>query len=192
MPESRSRRGPKPKSAPDPLCAAARQFREALGMTQQQFALRLNAAIRTVARYETVRPPSPGVLVKLAEIARDASLYGFAEAFEAAIEAEMPMGIRRIRETIELRSGNEPFNEKTLVSALIEALRNDKYAPLRNDIVATILPVMIDQATTVVNTLHQWYEFYEKLPPKAEADAFKGAWSDEYTRKHVDTRESSK
>ena len=45
------------------------KLRQALGESQQQFAQRLNMAIRTIARYETVRPPRALALVQLQRIA---------------------------------------------------------------------------------------------------------------------------
>jgi transcriptional regulator with XRE-family HTH domain len=47
----------KAKEQKDPVSQAVRDLRTALGESQQAFAYRMKTAIRTVARYETVRPP---------------------------------------------------------------------------------------------------------------------------------------
>ena len=45
------------------------ELRAALGDTQEKFAARLRTALSTVARYETSRPPTGGMLMRLAAIA---------------------------------------------------------------------------------------------------------------------------
>ena len=53
---------------------AVRKLRKELGESQQQFAYRMKTAIRTVARYETVRPPKGKVLRQLAVMAAENNL----------------------------------------------------------------------------------------------------------------------
>ncbi len=63
----------KPAQA-EPIASAVRKLRTLLGETQQEFANTVKTAIRTIARYETVRPPSGEVLLQLAAIAKDRAM----------------------------------------------------------------------------------------------------------------------
>jgi len=75
------------------ICPIVRRFRLRLHETQQQFAIRLNTSVRTVARYETVRAPHGAVLRQLEALARDTGLLEFATAFEEQLQAELSMRI---------------------------------------------------------------------------------------------------
>lgn len=63
---------PKEKMEPerDPACKAVAELRKSLGLTQQQFAQKLAVAVRTIARWESEKPP-------------DSALYDLAEFAEA-------------------------------------------------------------------------------------------------------------
>jgi transcriptional regulator with XRE-family HTH domain len=71
------------------VSAAVRQLREELGESQQQFALRMQTAIRTIARYETVRPPKGKVLRQLEVLALEARQLELAGIFRMALAEEM-------------------------------------------------------------------------------------------------------
>jgi transcriptional regulator with XRE-family HTH domain len=71
------------------VSAAVRALRKALGESQQQFAYRMKTAIRTVARYETVRPPKGKVLKQLEIMATENSLPHLAEVFHRALDQEL-------------------------------------------------------------------------------------------------------
>jgi len=71
-----------------PLSKAALQLRLALGETQQQFAARLGTAITTIARYETVRPPSGLHLGPYLKVAAEHRFLDIAIVFKKAIERE--------------------------------------------------------------------------------------------------------
>jgi hypothetical protein len=71
------------------VTAAVRELREVLGESQQQFALRMQTAIRTIARYETVRPPKGKVLRQLEELALESRQLELARIFRIALTEEM-------------------------------------------------------------------------------------------------------
>jgi transcriptional regulator with XRE-family HTH domain len=77
---------------PGSVTEAVRKLRKALGETQQQFAYRMNTAVRTIARYETVRPPQGRVLRQLEEIAMEHDLGHIAEVFHGVLEQEFGLG----------------------------------------------------------------------------------------------------
>jgi len=66
------------------LASAVRQLRHAYGETQEQFADRLEATIRTITHYETNRPPRGDALVRLWKMARRKSLDEIAHVFNRA------------------------------------------------------------------------------------------------------------
>src|ERR1035437_5454779 len=68
---------------------AVRQLRIKLGDTQQEFAQRLGLAISTVVRYESTRPPRPGVLKRYYALAVENNLYDVAAMFQEAIVGQV-------------------------------------------------------------------------------------------------------
>jgi transcriptional regulator with XRE-family HTH domain len=70
---------------------AVRKLRKELGESQQQFAYRMKTAIRTVARYETVRPPKGKVLRQLEVLAIENNLHHLADVFRGALNQELGM-----------------------------------------------------------------------------------------------------
>ena len=99
------------RADPEKLKAAVRKVRAEYGDTQQEFAHRLHAAIRSVARYETDRPPGGTVLIKLLRLARLKRLEVVSNAFQEALGAELadPELLRLLAKSIEqsLPSGFE-------------------------------------------------------------------------------------
>lgn len=73
----------------DPVSQAVRDLRTALGESQQAFAYRMKSAIRTVARYETVRPPKGRALAELQQVATDTGHHKLATIFKDALIAEL-------------------------------------------------------------------------------------------------------
>jgi transcriptional regulator with XRE-family HTH domain len=71
------------------VSAAVRQLRGELGESQQQFASRMQTAIRTIARYETVRPPKGKVLRQLEQLALENRQVELARIFRIALVEEM-------------------------------------------------------------------------------------------------------
>jgi transcriptional regulator with XRE-family HTH domain len=68
-------------------------FRIALGKTQFQFAILLNAGIATVHRYERTRSPKGKVLVQLRKLALKTNLPTHAAIFQKAFEDEFGVQI---------------------------------------------------------------------------------------------------
>ena len=80
---------------------AVRDLRHAYEESQQAFAYRTKAAIRTIARYETVRPPRGGELGLFLELAIAKGRADLAEIFGKAMADELKMKAERIPRTIE-------------------------------------------------------------------------------------------
>jgi len=73
----------------NPVGQAVRELRTALGESQQAFAYRMKTAIRTIARYETVRPPKGRALAELQQVATDTGHQKLASIFKDALIAEL-------------------------------------------------------------------------------------------------------
>jgi transcriptional regulator with XRE-family HTH domain len=84
------------------VSAALRELRERRGISQEALARVLRVALQTVTLWETKRPPSGLILLRLSEMAGD---YGFAdlkEVFEEAIASLPPAVVAEIRKEREL------------------------------------------------------------------------------------------
>lgn len=93
---------------------AVRKLRKELGESQQQFAYRMKTAIRTVARYETVRPPKGKVLHQLEVMATENNLHHLAYVFRGALNQEL--GVRN-REKIRIQSLADLYRRARILSA---------------------------------------------------------------------------
>jgi transcriptional regulator with XRE-family HTH domain len=116
---------------PKQLKAAVRELRTEVGDTQQEFAHRLHAAIRSVARYETDRPPRGTILLKLWRLAKLKRLDVVSNVFREAIAAELadPELQRALVAAIEkdLRAGFEKTAGKVSNQKAIDlGLRDDE------------------------------------------------------------------
>jgi transcriptional regulator with XRE-family HTH domain len=111
----------------DKVATAVRQLRAALGDTQQSFAHRLKASIRTIAHYESDRPPRGRALAELAKIATAHGHQAQAEIFRHALAEELGNFDPK-----RLILNPEPHNdvERLWVSTLLEVLRRDQYSHL--------------------------------------------------------------
>ena len=157
MKPRKSRRGPTPKSAPEHLCHAVRELREALGETQEQFAARLKASVRSVARYETTRPPSGVALAKLIAIARSEGLRGssFAEKFRTAIRLEHPESLSvRFHGALECKSTREWTLCRLVIAVLRDAERSEVALKAANEVIAAVEP-WLHQVITDVKHVEQ-------------------------------------
>lgn len=72
-----------------PVSEAVRSLRVALGESQQAFAYRMKTAIRTIARYETTRPPKGKALSEFYGVANENGNQDLAAVFRNALTAEM-------------------------------------------------------------------------------------------------------
>jgi transcriptional regulator with XRE-family HTH domain len=70
------------------LSDAVRSLRRALNESQEEFATRMKTSVKTITRYETVRPPTGAALAKLALIAQQAGEDYLAEVFEKHLFTE--------------------------------------------------------------------------------------------------------
>jgi transcriptional regulator with XRE-family HTH domain len=68
---------------------AVRELRQTLHESQQAFAYRMQTAVRTIARYETVRPPRGSVLAQLEGIALETGRADLAVVFRQALTQEL-------------------------------------------------------------------------------------------------------
>jgi transcriptional regulator with XRE-family HTH domain len=71
------------------LSQAVRDLRKALGATQQEFALRVPTAVRTIARWENGHPPHGKALVRLAQLAEAQGIEEIAGMFVRTLQLEM-------------------------------------------------------------------------------------------------------
>ena len=77
------------KQQTSPISEAVRSLRVALGESQQAFAYRMKTAIRTIARYETTRPPKGKALSEFYRVAAEIGNQDLATVFRNALTAEM-------------------------------------------------------------------------------------------------------
>lgn len=69
---------------------AMRELRSQLGISQEKLARQLDLTLKTISRYETVKPPTGKVLTKLHDLAANAGRSDLAKVFGlAAAEAEL-------------------------------------------------------------------------------------------------------
>ena len=73
----------------NPISEAVRSLRVALGDSQQAFAYRMKTAIRTIARYETTRPPKGKALSEFYRVALEVGNQDLATVFRNSLTAEM-------------------------------------------------------------------------------------------------------
>ncbi len=64
---------------------AVRRLRSECGESQEQFARRLGVGVRTITRYESDKPPSEALLLKLWRLAKDKHLDTVADALTQAV-----------------------------------------------------------------------------------------------------------
>ena len=77
------------KQQTSPVSEAVRMLRLAYGESQQAFAYRMKTAIRTIARYETIRPPKGKALSEFFRVAVEIGNQDLATVFRNALTAEM-------------------------------------------------------------------------------------------------------
>jgi transcriptional regulator with XRE-family HTH domain len=99
---------------------AVRDLRHAYEESQQAFAYRTKSAIRTIARYETVRPPRGAELGQFLELAIAKGRSDLAEIFGKAMADEFNMKAERIPRTME---------ENIYADLLFLMMRNRQHSP---------------------------------------------------------------
>jgi transcriptional regulator with XRE-family HTH domain len=119
--------------APNEICSAVKLLRMALQENQEQFARRLNTALRTVARYESTRPPKGRVLAYLEQIAMQHGFDEYAAVFRHALASELGLSSQSIpiREPRPAKAVPEmdfqDSEERMLCAALLLAIRDEKF-----------------------------------------------------------------
>jgi transcriptional regulator with XRE-family HTH domain len=109
------------------LSQAVKKLREALGQTQQEFAQTLNAAITTIARYETGRSPKGWFLARLAEIASQNNQIELSKVFRGALIKELGSW-DSTGYTLDLEPKDD--RERLYVAAVLTVLRNEQFTHL--------------------------------------------------------------
>jgi transcriptional regulator with XRE-family HTH domain len=122
------------------LTDAVQKLRSHFGETQQQFAQRIGAAVITVARWETSRPPSGKSLEQLRDIARSENLTGCIVAFQEALDGNI--------EPTPAAAAAQVFQndrERVLAMALVTALRDpEQYGDATKSVESTLRKPLSD------------------------------------------------
>lgn len=98
---------------PKLLMQAIKQFRESLGLTQVQFAVKIGKSYSSVQRYETKEPPPPADLAKFALFAKESSHEDFYRRFAAAALEDISEDVVRLIRELHA----EPKTKKSKTSA---------------------------------------------------------------------------
>lgn len=121
-----------------PVSKALIDLRNALGETQQQFAVRIGASVTTIARYETFRPPHGKTLVQIADIAQQRGLDELASVFHQAFDGEVGRTPRASATWMLQKMGmfTSIFNpeDRIWAVALSRVLSDKKLGPIANRI----------------------------------------------------------
>jgi transcriptional regulator with XRE-family HTH domain len=132
---------------------AIRELRLALGESQEAFAQRLKASVRTIARYETVRPPRGKPLAQLHRIAVEENLKGVAAVLEEALSRELygdgddlPEKYGKLSQrTRAFHFGRKEGAENDLIlEAVSRLLHETRYKHLRRPLIAALAPIFED------------------------------------------------
>lgn len=150
------------KQQVSPLSEAVRKLRIELGESQQAFAYRMKTAIRTIARYETIRPPKGHALSEFYRVASETGHDELAAMFRNALTAEMGMA-GRFTQLGALASHTIPVMQSDL--ALLA--HNLEYAP---GTASTKLKMAIKQIKAVVAKMDALIIYMPK-PTEEESDA---------------------
>ena|ERR1017187_6798246 len=99
------------KDDPSQVSQAVRKLRLALGESQQAFAYRMKAAVRTIARWETTRPPKGKALADLNRLALENCQWELGEFLSDALKKELGFSANLI--------------ERGMLSAAVESAIDD-------------------------------------------------------------------
>lgn len=78
---------------------AIKDLREALGMSQNQFAVKIKKSYQSVQRYEQTKAPTGKELVPFLELARECKRYDLAIIFKQAAIDSVPEEVMRLIRT---------------------------------------------------------------------------------------------
>ncbi len=147
------------KNPRNPVTAAVRELRLALGDTQQSFAQRLGLAISTVVRYELTRPPKGNALRMLARVAEENKLASVATCFRQALAAELGAWDPG---DLKLKLEPQTNTERLWVSAILAVLRNPQYASL----IPKLVRLLREPAEKSIKIL-EWHKGLHQLTKQA-------------------------
>lgn len=123
---------------------AVRKLRLSLDESQQAFAHRLQAAIRTVARWEAGHKPNSRMLSQLERVAREHGLNDYAVVFRAALSADVGTELSVVPEFDPVINTPKTIEEKILVHSLLLAVRQPSYAKLAASVRRLLKPITDD------------------------------------------------
>lgn len=116
----------------DAVTGAVRSLRNTLGDTQQKFAIRMKTAERTIARWETTRPPRGKTLAQFYRLALANDLKELAEVFRRALTMELldpdvdntlaPIAFVKLRELRKIVISMSPGKKRDVAVAAIDEL----------------------------------------------------------------------
>jgi transcriptional regulator with XRE-family HTH domain len=134
-------------------------LRTAIGETQQEFAYRMKTAIRTIARWETVRPPRGKALADLARVAEETGQKELAGVFRTAISKELGTWDTSEFESIGIEPRTE--TEKLWTAALLATLRNPEF----DDVRVKLIPLLRRPAEACIKNIE-----HRKLSARLEKE----------------------
>jgi transcriptional regulator with XRE-family HTH domain len=132
---------------------AVRELRLALGESQEAFAQRLKASVRSIARYETIRPPRGKPLAQLHRIAVEENLKGVAAVLSQALTRELYGDGDGLPERFDksppraraFHLGLKKDSEGELIlEAVNRVLQNTRYKHLQKPLIAVLAPIIKD------------------------------------------------
>ena len=143
------------------VTAAVRALRQSLGESQQQLAFRMKTAIRTIARYETTRPPKGKVLAHFKQIAAENGREDLAEVFAQALAEELKLpSFSGFNLDVTAKNQREEFYG----SVMLAMLRNPEYQRLMqkfNKLAAEPIRKTIEIIRREEESRSKWQQFIE-------------------------------
>jgi transcriptional regulator with XRE-family HTH domain len=129
-----------------------RKLRLGLGDTQQDFAQRLQTAIRTVARWEAGHWPNNRTVAQLEQLARVHGFTDLADGFRTGLSKAIGTRLALVAEFDPRLNLPKTREEKILVHSFLLALRSQHHAKLASSLKQSLKPIS-DAAEQIVESL---------------------------------------
>jgi transcriptional regulator with XRE-family HTH domain len=126
-----------------PINDLVRKLRLALGDSQQEFAQRLNSAIRTIARWESGQSPNHKAISQLERIARERGLIDLADGFRAVLSKRIGREFSAETEFDPTMNVPTTREEHRLVDAFLQVLRQPGHGALASSFRESLEPVAV-------------------------------------------------
>jgi transcriptional regulator with XRE-family HTH domain len=135
------------------VTVAVRELRLTLRDSQEAFAQRVKVSVRTVARYETVRPPRGKPLAQLHRIAVENGAKGVAAVLEEALTRELygdaddlPAKYDQLPPRTQAfhLARKEAAENNLILEAVTRLVQEKKYKHLRKPVKAALAPIFQD------------------------------------------------